>query len=123
MSRNALQYESNDTEIAVVEGAALVRSLEMSGQGRRHGALSRPGRVFRAGPCRWVSIPGYKFEPRTVIDRFTQKKVARAGASYRPILASDEQFLRRVYLDLTGSLPKPAEVKGFPRGQRQGQTR
>jgi hypothetical protein len=59
-----------------------------------------------------VKVPDYKFEPRTVVDRLAQKKWQELGIVPSD-LASDEQFLRRVYLDLTGGLPKPAEVKAF----------
>ena len=106
------QFESNDQEIAVVEGAALVRSLELSGEAAVMARYLGQVAVFRASVPLGVKIPEYKFEAQTVVDKFTQKKWQELGIVPSG-LASDEQFIRRVYLDLTGSLPKPAEVKEF----------
>lgn len=106
------QYESNDTEIAVVEGSALVRSLELSGEAGIMARYLGQVAVFRATVPLGVKIPEYQFEQRTVVDKFTQKKWHQLGI-VPSALSSDEQFLRRVYLDLTGSLPKPAQVKEF----------
>ncbi len=106
------QYESNDTEIAVVEGAALVRSLEMSGQAAVMARYLGQVAVFRATVPLGVKIPSYKFDGRTVVDKYTQQKWQELGIVPSD-LASDEQFMRRVSLDLTGSLPKPADVKAF----------
>ena len=107
------QYESNDTEIAVVEGAALVRSLELSGEAAIMARYLGQVAVFRATVPLGVKIPEYKFEERTVVDKFAKKKWARARHRPRPTCPAIEQFLRRVYLDLTGTLPKPAQVKEF----------
>jgi hypothetical protein len=106
------QFESNDSEIAVVEGAALVRSLELSGEAAIMARYLGQVAVFRASVPLGVKIPEYKFDGQTVVDKFTQKKWQELGIVPSG-LASDEQFIRRIYLDLTGSLPKPAEVKEF----------
>src|SRR6185436_4643810 len=106
------QFESNDTEIAVVEGAALVRSLELSGEAGIMARYLGQVAVFRATVPLGVKIPEYKFEQRTVVDKFVQKKWQELGIVPSD-LSGDEQFLRRVFLDLTGSLPKPAQVKEF----------
>ncbi|MEE2639489.1 MAG: PSD1 and planctomycete cytochrome C domain-containing protein [Planctomycetota bacterium] len=46
------------------------------------------------------------------VDRFINTKLNKLGL--RPSsICSDEEFLRRVSIDLTGTLPTPAEVKGF----------
>ena len=68
--------------------------------------------TFRATVPLGIKIPEYKFETKTVVDQFTQKKWQELGIVPSD-LASDEQFIRRIYLDLTGSLPKPTEVKEF----------
>jgi hypothetical protein len=46
------------------------------------------------------------------IDQLVGQEVARAKVKPAP-LTTDDQFLRRVRLDLTGSLPMPADVKDF----------
>jgi hypothetical protein len=106
------QFESNDTEIAVVEGAALVRSLDLSGEAAIMARYLGQVAVFRATVPLGAKIPEYKFEERTIVDRFTKKKWQELGIVPAD-LSGDQQFLRRIYLDLTGSLPKPAEVKAF----------
>jgi hypothetical protein len=106
------QYDSNDQEIAIVDGAALVRTLDMSGEAgvmaRYQGHVS----VFRATVPMGVKIPDYKFEYKTVVDKFTHAKWKELGIVPSE-LCTDEQFLRRVSLDLTGTLPTPAKVKAF----------
>ncbi len=47
-----------------------------------------------------------------LIDRFVYEKLSADGVPHAP-LSSDEEFLRRVYLDLTGRLPEPAVVEEF----------
>jgi hypothetical protein len=106
------QFESNDTEIAVVEGAALVRSLELSGEAAVMARYLGQVAVFRASVPLGVKIPEYKFEQRNVVDKYAQKKWQELGIVPSD-LSSDEQFLRRVYLDLTGTLPLPKEVAEF----------
>ncbi len=106
------QYESNDTEIAVVDGAALVRTLELSGEAAIMARYSGHVAVFRASVPLGVTIPEYKFEPKTVVDQFTHKKWKELGVVPAD-LSTDEQFIRRVTLDITGSLPKPEQVRKF----------
>ncbi len=106
------QYESNDTEIAVVEGAALVRSLEMSGEAAIMARYLGQVAVFRATVPLGVTIPEYKFAEQTIVDRFTKKKWQELGITPSD-LSTDEQFLRRIYLDLTGTLPTPKQVTDF----------
>ena len=106
------QYESNEGEIAIVDGAALVRTLDLSGEAAIMARYQGQVAVFRATVPLGVKIPDYTFEPKTVVDRFTHKKWQELGIVPSE-LCPDEQFLRRVYLDITGTLPKPDEVKKF----------
>jgi hypothetical protein len=106
------QYESNDQEIAVVDGAALVRTLEMSGQAAIMARYQTSVAVFRAVVPLGVKIPDYKFEPKNVVDRLAHKKWQELGIVPSE-LCSDEVFIRRVYGDITGSLPTPAKVRAF----------
>ena len=106
------QYESNDTEIAVVDGAALVRSLEMSGEAAIMARYLGNVAVYRATVPLGVKVPDYKFDAKTVVDNHTNKKWKELGIVPSEN-CSDEQFLRRVSLDLTGSLPKPDQIKKF----------
>ena len=61
------------------------------------------------------NVPGFVWEapkPENFIDRHVQAKLKQFR--YHPAgLASDEVFLRRVYLDVTGLLPAPEKAKTF----------
>ena len=106
------QYESNDTDIAVVDSAALVRSLDVSGEAAIMARYLGQVATFRATVPLGIKIPEYKFEPKTVVDRFTQQKWQELGIVPSD-LCSDEQFIRRVSLDITGTLPTATQVKAF----------
>jgi hypothetical protein len=106
------QYESNEGEIAIVDGAALVRTLDLSGEAAIMTRYQAQVAVFRATVPLGVKIPDYKFEPKTVVDKATLKKWQELGIVPSE-LCSDEQFVRRVFLDITGTLPKPDQIKKF----------
>ncbi len=106
------QYESNDPDIAVVDGTGLVRSLEMSGEAAVMARYQGQVATFRATVPLGVKLPAYTFEPKTVVDRFTQKKWQELGIMPSE-LCTDEVFIRRVYHDLTGTLPTPQQVNAF----------
>jgi Protein of unknown function (DUF1553)/Protein of unknown function (DUF1549)/Bacterial Ig-like domain (group 2) len=106
------QYESNDPDIAVVDGAALVRSLDLSGEAAVMARYQAQVATFRATVPLGVKVPQYTFEPRTVVDRSTQKKWQELGI-VPSAPSSDEQFIRRVYVDITGTMPTPAQFKAF----------
>jgi hypothetical protein len=106
------QYESNDTDIAVVEGNGLVRSLEANGEAAVMARYQAQVTVFRATVPLGKKIPEYKFEHQTVVDKHTHKKWQELGIVPSE-LCSDEQFIRRVSVDLTGTLPTPKQLRDF----------
>jgi hypothetical protein len=106
------QYESNDPDIAVVDITGLVRSLDMSGEAAVMARYQGSVATFRATVPLGEKIPSYDFEPRTIVDRFTQKKWQELGIVPSE-LCSDETFIRRVYHDITGTLPTPKQVNEF----------
>jgi hypothetical protein len=106
------QYESNDQEIAVVDAAALVRTLAQSGEAAIMCRYQGHVATFRATVPLGVKIPDYKFEAKTLIDGLTQKKWQELGLVPSE-LSTDEQFIRRLSVDLTGTLPAPARVLAF----------
>ena len=55
---------------------------------------------------------GPRLTPRNLIDEQIFGKMQRDGIPHAP-LATDQEFLRRVMLDLTGRIPTPAEVREF----------
>src|SRR5262249_44153401 len=49
---------------------------------------------------------------RNFIDEEIFGKLAKQGVRSAP-LSSDEEFLRRIYLDLTGRIPAPDDIRAF----------
>ena len=58
------------------------------------------------------AVAGGKIARRNFIDEYIFGKIERDGIPHAP-LATDQEFLRRVKLDLTGRIPTPAEVREF----------
>lgn len=106
------QYESNDQEIAVVDAGGLVRTLAMSGEAAVMVRYQEYVTTFRATVPLGLPVPQYQFPSQTVVDQHTHKKWQALGLVPSE-LANDEAFIRRVTLDLTGTLPTPAQVQKF----------
>jgi hypothetical protein len=106
------QYESNDQEIAVVDGAALVRTLAMSGEAAVMVRYQEHVATFRATVPLGAPTPKWTFPTQTLVDTHTAKKWQELGLVPSE-LCTDGQFIRRISLDLTGSLPTPSKVLAF----------
>jgi hypothetical protein len=106
------QYESNDTDIATVSEAGLVSTQSLTGQAGVMARFNGNVTVFRATVPRAGEAVKFDFPEKTAVDRFTAKKwrelnIAPSG------LCTDEQFIRRAYLDLTGTLPDAKDIIAF----------
>jgi hypothetical protein len=110
ISRRA-QYDSNDQEIAVVDSAGLVRTLGMSGEAAIMVRYQEHVAAFRA-TVPLGAAPAYSFPVQTLVDKHTQSKWHNLGLVPSE-LCSDEQFLRRLSIDLTATLPSPAQTQAF----------
>lgn len=106
------QYDSNDTEIAIVEPTGLVRTLGLSGEAAIMARYQGHVTVFRATVPLGVKTPDYQFVRQTVVDEHTHRKWQQLGLVPSE-LCTDEQFIRRASIDITGTLPTPAEVTAF----------
>ena len=62
-------------------------------------------------PKEWLSTTSVKLSPNA-IDEMLKKLQSQEGLKYSA-RTTDEQFVRRVYLDLAGKLPEPNEIKHF----------
>jgi hypothetical protein len=106
------QYDSNDPEVALVDPEGLVRTLGLSGEAAVMARYQGQVTVFRATVPSGQDVPAYRFEPKTLVDTYTHRKWQQLG-----ILPSgpctDHQFVRRAYLDITGTLPTPEQVTAF----------
>ncbi len=103
---------ANNTQFADVEDEGIV----VAGDPGETAVVARFERVFAATNV-VVLKPDLKFTPTPVpqnnlIDRFVIEKLNRVKITPSD-LAGDEEFLRRVSLDLIGIQPKPEEIKAF----------
>ena len=105
------QFDSLNEGVAEVTNAGLVRA---KGPGQTHIMIRFGGQVgvveisWPYGPR--PDLSGY---PRdNVIDRLLVEKWQELGLMPSPV-CSDEEFLRRLYLDALGRLPTAAEVRAF----------
>ena len=106
------QYESNDTEVAEIDGTGLVQTHGLSGEAAIMARYLGHVTVFRAVVPLEGNTPAYDWKPQTIVDRFSQKKWQELNIMPSE-LCTDEQFVRRVYIDVTGTLPTPAQVREF----------
>ena len=103
---------ANNTQYADVAGEGLV----IAGDAGETAIVGRFERVFAATSV-MVLKPVAHFAATPVpadhlIDKHVIEKLNRLKVAPSP-LAQDEEFLRRVYLDLIGVQPKPDEIKAF----------
>jgi hypothetical protein len=106
------QYESNDQEIASVDTNGAVYTLAMSGEAAIMVRYQDQVAVFRGTVPVGGVTPAYPFEPHTIVDQHTSAKWQQLGLVPSAV-CSDEQFLRRLMVDLTGTLPTPAQIAAF----------
>jgi hypothetical protein len=106
------QYESNDTDIATVGETGAVSTLDTTGQAAVMARFNGHVTVFRATVPRPGAAAAFAFEEQTVVDRYTARKWRELNVAPSE-LCSDEVFVRRAYLDVTGTLPDAKAVAAF----------
>jgi hypothetical protein len=107
------QYQTNDPSLAVVDNDGLVRTLGLAGEAvimaRYMGCVA----AFRATVPLGQEIGKYPdFPAANFIDELALAQWKRLGIVPSE-LCTDGEFIRRVFLDLCGKLPTPAEVQAF----------
>lgn len=111
------RFRTNDESIAEVDEDGMVTS---TGPGDTHVVAFYDNGVGVTPVVRPVSDkagPNYPEVPaRTEIDRRVVDKLRKLGIVPAEV-CTDSEFLRRVSLDLTGTLPTPAEVESFEADQ------
>jgi hypothetical protein len=106
------QYETNDPDVAAVSEAGVVSTQAMTGQAAVMARFNGHVTVFRATVPRPGEPVRFDFPQNNVVDRATAAKWRELNISPSD-LCSDEVFIRRVSLDLTGTLPDPAAAAAF----------
>ncbi len=106
------QYESNATDIATVDGTALVRANEASGEATVMVRYQDRVATFRATVPLAKPSPAWEFAVKTLVDTHTVAKWRELGLAPSAI-SSDAVFLRRLSLDLTGTLPSAEVARQF----------
>jgi hypothetical protein len=114
------RYKTNDETVATVAETGLVTC---TGKGDSHVVASYDNGVVPVPMMLPVSdLNGAKFPPiaaRTKIDELVLDKLRKVGIVPSPV-CDDADFLRRVSLDVTGTLPTPDEVSKFIADPSQG---
>jgi hypothetical protein len=104
--------ESSNTEVATVDRAGTVTAVrrgETTILARYEGAYAAAGLVImgdRKG-YQWRDVPEYGYPDKLVDAKLKQMKIVPSD------VCTDAEFIRRLYLDLTGLPPEPAEVRAF----------
>jgi len=107
------RFNSNDDQVAIIDEDGLVTCV---GPGDTHVVAAYDKAVSPVPvilPVSEFSGDNYPDVPTpTRIDKLVVQKLRKLGVKPSEV-ASDAEFLRRVRLDLTGTLPAPQEVEAF----------
>ncbi|MDA7979637.1 MAG: DUF1549 and DUF1553 domain-containing protein [Pirellulales bacterium] len=104
--------ESSQTEIVTIKDGGLAtaeRRGEAAILARYEGAYASQHVIVMGDRTRfqWLDTPEFNHIDTLVYRKLRDVKIQPTG------LCSDEEFIRRVYLDLTGMTPQPEQVRAF----------
>ncbi len=107
------EFSSNDAELATVGEAGLVKTADRPGEGAVMARYLGHVAVFRVTIPQ--EVPADRFQtppPANFVDERVFARLRQLGLPPSD-LCTDSEFLRRVSLDITGTLPTVAEVEQF----------
>jgi hypothetical protein len=104
--------ESSNTEVATVDKQGLVTAVrrgEATMLARFEGSYAATTMIVMGDRSNfaWHEAPEFNFVDRLVDEKLKQMKILPSD------LCTDIEFLRRVYLDLTGLAPTPSDIRAF----------
>lgn len=112
------RFSANDDQIADVSSGGFIKAAT---PGDTHVVISYDAAVIAIPVIRPVSNKTGKSYPRTPtptkIDKLVVAKLRKLGV-VQSALSSDEEFLRRVSLDVIGALPTATEIREFTADRR-----
>jgi hypothetical protein len=107
------KFQTNQESIATAAVDGLVTAGEVPGEVAVMASYQGAVANFRALIPRPGKIDAYPpFPPRNFIDGFVLERLKKLNIAPSE-LADDAEYLRRVYLDVIGTLPTPAEARRF----------
>ncbi|MBA4067899.1 MAG: S-layer protein, partial [Isosphaera sp.] len=106
------QFETNDPDVAAVSESGVVSTQALTGQAAVMARFNGHVTVFRATVPRPGDPVKFDFPQTNVVDKATAAKWRELNITPSD-LCSDEVFIRRVSLDLTGTLPDAAASAAF----------
>jgi hypothetical protein len=106
------RFQSNTENVAVVNATGLVSTRDVPGEAAVMAAYLGEVATFRLlvprpGPAAKHNLPQFN-----LVDKHIDAKLAKLNVA-PSVLCSDEDFVRRAYLDLTGTLPTPEAARQF----------
>ncbi|MBI1312818.1 DUF1553 domain-containing protein [bacterium] len=104
-------YESRDESRVEVSPAGSVLALRPGRSAVTVSFMGQVSAVTVTSPYAEEAVP-FDFVPQNFVDGLVAKEWRAVGLVPAP-LCDDATFVRRVYLDLIGTLPTPVEVRGF----------
>jgi hypothetical protein len=112
------KFQSNNDGLASVQPSGLVLAGELPGEAAVMASFMNAVDTFRVIVPRAERIEPYPNVPENnFIDRLVFRKLRKLNILPSE-LADDATYLRRVYLDIIGTLPTPAEARRFLEDKR-----
>src|SRR5262249_17371029 len=106
------RFQSNNDGLAVVSASGNVTTFDVPGEVAIMASYLGQVDVFRAIIPREGAKPQAAVSEFNFIDQLVDQKLAKLNIQPSE-LCDDAEYLRRVYLDLIGTLPTPAEARQF----------
>lgn len=106
------RYQSNRDAVAIVTEHGELRTLDIPGEAAVMAAYMDQVAVFSALVPRPGPVASFKRPANNFIDPLVDAKLRKLNIAPSNA-ASDTEYLRRVYLDVIGTLPTPAESRAF----------